>query len=183
MSRIAILATDGFEQSELISPRDYFRHAGHDVDIVSLQLSTADKAPTSIKAWDQDDWGVTVMVDKQLGEITPDNYDALILPGGQMNPDKLRAEPSVIAFVQAFAKTGKPLAAVCHAPWLLIEAGLAEGRDMTSYTSIRTDLKNAGAKVHDKSVVIDGNLITSRKPDDLDDFNGAIDKALKAGKR
>ena len=178
MANIAILATDGFEQSELISPRDYFREAGHDVDIVSLKLSSAKEAPTSIKAWDKDDWGVTVPVDKQLGDVSVEDYDALILPGGQMNPDKLRAESSVVEFVRAFAKTGKPLAAVCHAPWLLIEAGLADGRKMTSYTSIRTDLKNAGADVQDRSVVVDDNLITSRNPDDLPAFNKAIAEAL-----
>ena len=175
---ILILATDGFEQSELIEPRDYFRDAGHHVHIASLQLSTQKHAPESIKAWDQDDWGKSVPVDKLLSDVDPDDYDALILPGGQMNPDKLRAEPTVVSFVKAFAKTGKPLAAICHAPWLLIEAGLAEGKDITSFESIRTDLKNAGANVKDAEVVVDGNLITSRNPGDIPAFNKAIEKAL-----
>ena len=178
MSTIAILATDGFEQSELTSPRDYLRAAGHTVRIISPQLSDQDQAPTSIKAWDKDDWGISVDVDDLLSEVSHDAFDALVLPGGQINPDKLRAEASVVEFVRAFAKTGKPVAAICHAPWLLIEAGLVDGKDVTSFKSIRTDLANAGANVKDESVVTDGNLITSRNPDDLPAFNEAIARAL-----
>ncbi len=178
MSNILILATDGFEQSELVEPRDYFQKAGHHVHIASLQLGDQEQAPTSIKGWDKSDWGESVPVDKQLSDVTPEDYDALVLPGGQMNPDKLRLEPSVISFIKAFAKTGKPVAAVCHAPWLLIEAGLADGKAMTSYESIRTDLVNAGADVKDQEVVVDGNLITSRNPQDLPAFNKAIENAL-----
>lgn len=169
--KIAILATDGFEQSELTSPRDYLRSEGFTVQVVS---------PTEeqIRAWDEDDWGITVAVDRPLAEASVEDYDALVLPGGQINPDKLRAQEEAVAFVRAFADAGKPVAAICHAPWLLIEAGLAEGRRMTSYTSIRTDLGNAGAEVVDEPVVRDGNLITSRNPGDLDAFNEAIAKAL-----
>ena len=168
---IAILATDGFEQSELMEPRQALQDAGATVHIVSPESG-------SIKGWDQDDWGDSVEVDRALADADVADYDALVLPGGQMNPDKLRANQDAVALVQSFAQAGKPIAAVCHAPWLIIEAGLAEGRHMTSYTSIRTDLDNAGAKVRDEEVVIcphgDFTLITSRNPDDLPAFNEAI---------
>ena len=168
---IAILATDGFEQSELMEPRQALQDAGATVHIVSPESG-------SIKGWDQDDWGDSVQVDRALADADVADYDALVLPGGQMNPDKLRANQDAVALVQSFAQAGKPIAAVCHAPWLIIEAGLAEGRHMTSYTSIRTDLDNAGAKVRDEEVVIcphgDFTLITSRNPDDLPAFNEAI---------
>ena len=168
---IAILATDGFEQSELTSPRDYLAAEGHAVHIVS-------PSEGEIRAWDEDDWGISVAVDRALSEATVDDYDALVLPGGQINPDKLRAQQPAVDFVRAFAESGKPVAAICHAPWLLVEAGLARGRRLTSYRSIRTDLRNAGAEVVDEPVVVDGNLITSRNPGDLDAFNGAIAEAL-----
>ena len=172
---VAILATDGFEQSELLSPRDALREAGATVHVVS-------PASGSIKGWDEDDWGDSVDVDAALGDADAADYDALVLPGGQMNPDKLRMDDDALAFVKAFARAGKPVAAVCHAPWLVVEAGLAEGRDMTSWPSLRTDLKNAGATVHDREVVRCQNgsfeLITSRKPEDLPAFNAAIADAL-----
>ena len=168
---LAILATDGFEQSELMQPKADLEAAGATVHVVSLKDG-------EIKGWDQDDWGQSVAVDKTVSEATVSDYDALVLPGGQINPDLLRADADAVAFVKAFAEAGMPIAAVCHAPWVIIEAGLAEGRDMTSYTSIRTDLKNAGATVHDKEVVVCQNgpftLITSRKPEDLDAFGKAI---------
>lgn len=168
---IAILATDGFEQSELMQPKADLEAAGATVHVVSLKGG-------EIKGWDQDDWGQSVAVDKTVSEATVSDYDALVLPGGQINPDLLRANDDAVGFVKAFAEAGTPIAAVCHAPWVVIEAGLAEGRDMTSYTSIRTDLKNAGATVHDKEVVVCQNgpftLITSRKPEDLDAFGKAI---------
>ena len=168
---LAILATDGFEQSELMQPKADLEAAGATVHVVSLKDG-------EIKGWDQDDWGQSVAVDKTVSEATVSDYDALVLPGGQINPDLLRADADAVAFVKAFAEAGMPIAAVCHAPWVVIEAGLAEGRDMTSYTSIRTDLKNAGANVHDKEVVVCQNgpftLITSRKPEDLDAFGKAI---------
>ena len=172
---LAILATDGFEQSELMQPKADLEAAGATVHVVSLKDG-------EIKGWDQDDWGQSVAVDKTVSEATVSDYDALVLPGGQINPDLLRADADAVAFVKAFAEAGMPIAAVCHAPWVVIEAGLAEGRDMTSYTSIRTDLKNAGANVHDKEVVVCQNgpftLITSRNPDDLDAFGTAIIEAV-----
>ena len=171
--KIAILATDGFEQSELFQPLKFFRDRGDQVEILSLEKG-------KIKAWDQNDWGKELEVDKVLAKADPSDYDALILPGGQINPDKLRLEEEAITFIQAFAKTGRPLAAICHAPWLLIEAGLVEGKNMTSYASIRTDLKNAGAKVQDKAVVIDAPFISSRSPEDLDDFCKAIAEQLES---
>ena len=137
---IAILATDGFEQVELTKPKAALEEAGATVHVVSPESG-------SIKGWDQDHWGDSVDVDKTLSEADPARYDALVLPGGQINPDKLRIDGDALAFVKAFASAGKPIAAICHGPWLLVETGLAEGRRLTSYKSIRTDLKNAGADV------------------------------------
>ena len=170
--RVMILATNGFEQSELFDPKQNLENARIETEVVSLESG-------EIKAWDKDDWGKTIKVDKTVDDVANcEGYDALLLPGGQINPDLLRADADAVAFVKAFAEAGMPIAAVCHAPWVVIEAGLAEGRDMTSYTSIRTDLKNAGATVHDKEVVVCQNgpftLITSRKPEDLDAFGKAI---------
>ena len=169
--KIAILATDGFEQSELTSPRDALRDAGATVHVVSPEAGL-------IKGWDQDDWAETVAVDVALEDASAGDYDALVLPGGQINPDKLRLEDGALALIASFASAGKPIAAICHAPWLVIEAGLAEGRHMTSYRSIRTDLENAGAVVEDREVVRcphgDFVLITSRNPDDLPAFNRAV---------
>ena len=170
--RVMILATNGFEQSELFDPKKNLEDAGIKTELVSLESG-------EIKAWDKDNWGKTITVDKTVDEVSNcEGYDALLLPGGQINPDLLRADADAVAFVKAFAEAGMPIAAVCHAPWVVIEAGLAEGRDMTSYTSIRTDLKNAGATVHDKEVVVCQTgpfpLITSRKPEDLDAFGKAI---------
>lgn len=173
-ARIMILATDGFEQSELEVPLEKLKEAGAKVDVVSLEEG-------EITGWDKDDWGAAVKVDKALGDVTPGAYDALVLPGGQINPDLLRVEKAAVSFVHAFHQTGKPLAAVCHAPWLLIEAGLVKGRRATSYKSIRTDMVNAGARWEDSSVVRDGNLITSRNPGDLDDFVSAIVEAVEGG--
>ena len=174
---IAILATDGFEQSELTKPREALRDAGATVHVVSPESG-------QIKGWDQDDWGDSVDVDAALSDADASTYDALVLPGGQINPDKLRVDDDALAFVSAFADAGKPIAAICHAPWLVVEAGLAEGRDMTSFKSIRTDLKNAGAVLHDREVVTCENgpfvLITSRNPDDLPAFNRAIIETVGA---
>lgn len=168
---VAILATDGFEQVELTKPKQALEDAGATVHVVSPESG-------SIKGWDQDHWGDSVDVDQTLDGASADAYDALVLPGGQINPDKLRINDDALAFVKAFASAGKPIAAICHAPWLLIEAGLAEGRTLTSYTSIRTDLKNAGATVQDQEVVRDEDgpftLVTSRNPDDLPAFNETI---------
>ncbi|MCG6120490.1 MAG: type 1 glutamine amidotransferase [Blastomonas sp.] len=169
--RICILATHGFEQSELIEPRDALRGAGATVDVVSPESG-------DIRGWQGDDWGKTVSVDAPLGGADAADYDALVLPGGQINPDLLRVNDDAMALIKAFADAGKPIAAVCHAPWLLIEAGLAKGKTMTCYTSIRTDLKNAGANYVDQEVAVDRNLITSRNPDDLPAFNAAIAMAV-----
>ena len=172
-AKILILSTNGFEQSELEVPRDRLREAGATVHVASPDGET-------IRGWDKTDWGDTAEVDLNMSDATLSEYDALVLPGGQMNPDILRANADAVSLVRTFAETGKPVAAICHAPWLLIEAGLAEGRTMTSYTSIRTDLKNAGATVVDRSVVCDGGLITSRNPDDLNDFVTKIIEEIEA---
>lgn len=172
-AKILILSTDGFEQSELETPRDKLREQGATVHVATLDGN-------DIKGWDGDDWGDTARADLALADAKPEDYDALVLPGGQINPDLLRVEPEAIALIQAFATAGKTVAAICHAPWLLIEAGLADGREMTSYHSIRTDLANAGAKVTDRSVVVDRGVITSRNPDDLADFVAQIVRQVEA---
>lgn len=169
--KVAILATNGFEQAELEVPRDRLREAGAEVEIVSLQNG-------EIKGWDKKDWGRPVKVDRTLDGVSVDEYDALVLPGGQINPDLLRVEKKAVDFVRSFHHSGKPLAAVCHAPWLLIEAGIIAGRRVTSYKSIVTDVKNAGGRWEDSKTVVDGNLITARNPGDLESFSGAIIEAL-----
>lgn len=170
--RIAILATDGFEQSELMEPRQRLMDAGFDVQVVSPK-------PGEIRGWKHKEWGDTVPVDVALSSASPADYDALVLPGGQMNPDALRMEPAAVEFVRAFAGSGKPLAAICHGPWLLVEAGAAKGRQVTSWPSLKTDLVNAGAQWQDAPVVTDGALITSRKPDDIPQFTDAVVRALQ----
>ncbi len=169
--RILVMATDGFEQSELEVPLERLQDAGADIDIASIEMA-------DITGWDEDDWGDEIEVDLKISDVDIANYDALILPGGQINPDLLRVNEDAISLIRDFAATGKPVAAICHAPWLLIEAGLANGRRLTSYKSIRTDVANAGAIVVDEAVVVDGNLITSRCPDDLTAFCDAIIEAL-----
>ncbi len=173
--KIAILATNGFEQSELEVPRDKLKAAGATVDIISLQAG-------EIKGWDKKDWGRPVKVDKTLGRVSAADYDAIVLPGGQINPDLLRVEPKAISFIKDFFNQKKIVAAVCHAPWLLIEAGIAKGRKMTSYKSIKTDVMNAGAKWEDSAVVVDEGVITSRKPGDLDAFSAKIIEEVNEGK-
>lgn len=169
---VMILATDGFEQSELMKPKANLEKAGIETVVVSLESG-------EIKGWDQDDWGKSVKVDKTVEEISDcSSFDALLLPGGQINPDLLRANDRAVAIVREFNDAGKPIAAICHAPWMLIEAGVVEGKTATCYTSIRTDLKNAGAKVVDQEVAKDGNLITSRNPDDIPAFSKALTEAL-----
>lgn len=169
--RIAVLATDGFEQSELQEPVKAFKAAGHHVDVISPKDG-------SIRGWSDKDWGDEVKVDVALTKAKADDYDALVLPGGQMNPDILRMESAAVDFVKAFDSAGKPLAAICHGPWLLVEAGAAKGRSVTSWPSVRTDLENAGASWSDKEVVVDGHVITSRKPEDIPAFNKAVLDAL-----
>ncbi len=167
--KVAVLATHGFEESELFEPVEALRNAGATVHIVSPESG-------SIRAWNKDDWGREIEVDRTLNEADPAEYDALVLPGGVMNPDKLRMNPSAVRFVAAFFKDGKPISAICHGPWTLIEAGVVKGRTMTSYASIKTDLKNAGANWVDKEVVTDNGLTTSRDPNDLPAF---IDKTIE----
>jgi protease I len=161
---VAILATDGFEQAELMEPRKALDAAGARTVVVSLKAG-------QIKGWNEENWGQPVQVDVPLDQARPDEYDALLLPGGVMNPDKLRREPKAVQFVKAFFDAGKPVAAICHGPWTLIEAGVVRGRRMTSFESIQTDLKNAGARWMDEPVVVDNGLVTSRKPDDIPAFN------------
>ena len=170
--RVMILATDGFEQSELMKPKANLEDAGFETTIVSLESG-------EIKGWDQKDWGDSVKVDKTVDEIDScKGYDALLLPGGQMNPDILRMNEKAVKIVGFFNHTKKPIAAICHAPWMLIEAGLVDGKTVTAWPSVRTDLKNAGANVVDQEVAVDGNLITSRNPDDIPAFSKALIEML-----
>ena len=172
---VAILATNGFEQSELESPRDRMRKEGAEVHVISPKAG-------EIKGWDKDDWGRPVKVDKALSEVMVEDYDALILPGGQINPDLLRKDKEAVAFVHDFYNTKKPLAAICHAPWLLIEAGVVKGRDITSYESIATDVKNAGGNWKDEPVVVHEAMITSRNPGDLEALNDKIVEEICEGR-
>lgn len=169
--KVAILATDGFEQVELTQPKANLEKAGAKVDVLSIKEG-------EIKGWDKTDWGEMVKVDKLVSNARPSDYDALVLPGGQINPDKLRIDKTAVAFVREFAQSGKPVAAICHGPWTLIEADVVRGRTMTSWPSLRTDLKNAGANWIDQEVAESGNIITSRKPEDIPAFSKALEEAL-----
>jgi protease I len=173
--KIAILATDGFEQSELIEPKLALEKAGADVVVIAPKGK-------GIKAWNKTDWGRTITVDKILKEADASTFDALMLPGGVMNPDQLRKEQSAINFVKSFFKEGKPIAAICHGPQLLIETGLLDGRKLTSYPSIKTDLINAGADWVDEEVVVDNGLITSRTPADIPAFCKKMIEEFAEGK-
>jgi protease I len=166
---VAILATDGFEQSELLEPRKALHEAGAATEIVSPKDGR-------IRGWNHKEWGGEVDVDQPLQSADPKDYDALVLPGGVMNPDTLRMNPAAVAFVKSFFESGKPVAAICHGPWTVIEAGAAQGQRMTSWPSLKTDIRNAGAEWVDEEVVVDGNLVTSRKPDDIPAFNRATIK-------
>jgi protease I len=172
---IAVLATDGFEQSELTDPLRALKEAGATVHVI---------APKSgkIRGWQHTDWGDEVPVDRTLEQADPADYDALVLPGGQMNPDKLRLEPKAVEFVRGFFEARKPVGAICHGPWLLVEADVVRGRTVTSWPSIRTDLKNAGANWVDREVVVDNGLVTSRKPDDIPAFNAKIIEEFAEGR-
>ena len=174
--RVCILATNGFEQSELEVPRDRLIEAGAEVHVVSPEAGV-------IRGWSGADWGQSVNVDVALSGATDADYDALVLPGGQINPDLLRVNEDALALIKAFYAAGKPIAAICHAPWLLIEAGLVSNRKMTSYHSIKTDMINAGAKWEDKPVVTDSGIVTSRNPGDLEAFAKAIIKEIADAKR
>lgn len=169
--KVAILVADGFEQVELTEPRKALDEAGAKTSIVS-------PAKGKVKGWQHTEWGDELPVDVPLAQAKADDFDALLLPGGVMNPDHLRRDPQAQRFVKAFFDAGKPVAAICHGPWTLIDAGVAKGRKMTSYETIQTDLKNAGVNWVDQEVVVDGNLVTSRKPDDLPAFNKAIVEAF-----
>ena len=172
--RIAILVADGFEQVELTSPKEALEEAGAETEIVS-------PAEKKVRGWDETDWGSKFKVDVALGEANAADYDALLLPGGVMNPDHLRLEPKAIHFIREFFAAGKPVAAICHGPWTLIDAGVARGRRMTSYPSLRMDLKNAGVDWVDEEVVVDNGLVTSRRPADLPAFNRKLVEEVGEG--
>lgn len=173
--RVAALVDDGFEQSELLEPKKALEEEGAKVDIVSPQIFR-------VKGWQHTDWAQGVTVDQHVDTANADDYDALLLPGGVMNPDKLRANPAAVRFVKSFVDAGKPIAAICHGPWTLIEAGATKGRRMTSWPSLATDLRNSGAKWVDEECVVDNGLVTSRKPDDIPAFNQKMIEEFAEGR-
>ncbi|HET6637453.1 MAG TPA: type 1 glutamine amidotransferase domain-containing protein [Gemmatimonadota bacterium] len=173
--RVAIVVADGFEQVEMTSPREALEEAGAETYLVSIE-------ERRVKGWKHTVWGDTFDVDVPIDEADPEDYDALVLPGGVMNPDKLRRDERVLEFVRAFFEEGKPVASICHGPWTLIDAGVAEGRRMTSYPSIRKDLENAGVEWTDQEVVVDNGLVTSRKPEDLPAFNAKMIEEIAEGR-
>lgn len=175
--KVAILATDGFEQSELLSPRDALLNAGAEIEIVSIKKG-------EITGWDEDKWGEKVSVDKLVSEVNAADYDALMLPGGLFNPDTLRQDKDAKAFIDGFfgAEKNKPVGAICHAPWLLAEINKLRDRTVTSYPSIKTDLMNAGANWVDQEVSVDKGLVTSRSPADLEAFNAKLIEEIIEGK-
>jgi deglycase len=171
---VAILTENGFEEVELTSPMNALEQVGATVHIISPQKD-------KVKAWNHDHWTIELTVDKNLDEVDPENYDMLVLPGGVLNPDKLRLNKDAVSFVRHFLEEGKPLAAICHGPQTLIETGMLDGRTMTSYPSVKTDLINAGVNWVDKEVVVDNGLVTSRSPEDLEAFNEKIIEELGEG--
>jgi len=173
--RVAALVDDGFEQVELTKPKQALEDAGAEVDIVSPKRG-------SVKGWEHTDWGDKFDVDVCLEDATPDEYEALLLPGGVMNPDHLRMNPAAVRFVRAFVDAGKPIAAICHGPWTLIEAGAVKGKTMTSWPSLQSDLRNAGATWVDRECVVDNGLVTSRKPDDIPAFNEKMIEEFAEGR-
>jgi protease I len=172
--KIAILATDGFEQAELIEPRKALNNAGATTVVIAPKNG-------EIKGWNKKDWGQPVKVDMPLADANPHEFDALILPGGVMNPDNLRMDPAAVNFVRQFVSTGRTVAAICHGPWTLVEADALRGKTVTSWPSLKTDIKNAGGTWVDQAVVTDGQFIFSRKPDDIPAFNKAIIEAVTQG--
>jgi len=172
--KVVILTEEGFEQVELTSPKAALEAAGAIVHVVSPKSG-------KIKAWDKTNWGIEINVDKVLDEVSPDDYDALVLPGGVLNPDKLRQNKEAVAFVSAFLDESKPIAAICHGPQILIETGMIGGRTLTSYPSLRTDLENARAHWIDQEVVVDDGLVTSRRPADLEAFNKKMIEEIAEG--
>ncbi len=173
--RVAILATDGFEQSELTSPMSALQTEGADVDVISLSEG-------SIKGWQGNDWGDTVTVNHTLTQVKAEEYDAIVLPGGLINPDALRVDQKSVDFVRHFVNANKPIGAICHGPWILINADGVKGRRMTSWPSLEVDLKNAGANWVNEEVVVDQGLVTSRKPDDLPAFNTKLVEEIREGR-
>ena len=161
--RVAILATDGVEQVELVEPRKALDAAGAETTFIAPK--------PKVKAWQHDKWGDELTCDLALNEAVPDDFDALLLPGGVMNPDTLRLNPQAVRFVQTMVQSGKPVASICHGAWMLVEAGVVRGRTVTSWPSLQTDLRNAGAAWVDLEVIVDNGMVTSRKPDDLPAFN------------
>lgn len=173
--KVAILATHGFEESELKSPKEYIEQQGWTAEIISPEAGT-------IKSWADKNWGPEYKVDKTLSEVSASDYNALVLPGGVINPDKLRTNEDALKFVKDFFDQKKPVAAICHGPWTLINAGVIEGRKVTSVKSISQDLINAGAQWSDKEVVTDQGLVTSRTPEDLPAFNKKLVEEINEGK-
>jgi protease I len=173
--KVAILVTDGFEQIEMTEPRKALDEAGAETRLVSPKDGR-------VKAWNFTDWGGTFPVDMPLDSARSEDFDALLLPGGVINPDMLRALPEAVAFVKAFFDARKPVASICHGPWTIIEAGAARGRRLTSWPSLKTDLKNAGAEWVDEEVVVDQGLVTSRKPDDIPAFNPEVIKLFASAR-
>jgi protease I len=178
-ARILILATDGFEQSELMVPQRKLAEAGAKVEVAA---PASRQKKDAIRGWNEKDWGESVKVDSNLEDVQVETYDAIVLPGGQMNPDKLRLEPKALEILRGFLDCGKVVAAICHAPWLLIEVGAVKGRRMTSYGSIKTDVINVGGRWEDSEVVTDQGVVTSRSPKDLDAFVGKIIEEVREGK-
>jgi protease I len=173
--RVAILVADGFEQSEMAEPRKALEAAGAETVLISPEKG-------KVRGWDGSDWGERFKVDLPLSEASPEEFDGLLLPGGVKNPDTLRMDEDAVGFVRDFFHSGKPLAAICHGPWILINAGVARGRRLTSYPSISMDLKNAGAEWVDEEVVVDNGLVTSRKPSDIPAFVGKFIEELQEGR-
>ena len=173
--RIAALVAKGFEQEELLTPREALTRAGATVEVVSPETGT-------VQGWDHTKWGKEVPVDRPLDQANVDQYDALLLPGGVMNPDHLRMNATAVAFVKRFVEAGKPIAVICHGPWTLIEAGVVRGLTMTSYPSVKTDLTNAGATWVDREVVVDRGIVSSRKPADLPAFNAKMIEEFAEGR-
>jgi protease I len=171
---VAILTENGFEEVELTSPKKALEEAGATVHIVSPQKR-------KVKAWNHDHWSIELPVDKNISEVSQNDYDALMLPGGVLNPDQLRRNEKAVEFAKDFLESGKPIAAICHGPQLLIETNLLEGREMTSYPSVQTDIKNAGANWHDREVIVDNGLVTSRSPQDLEAFNKKMIEEIAEG--
>lgn len=174
--KIAVLVEEGFEQVELTKPLQALKEEGAEAHIISPNKNS------EIKAWNHTDWGDKFKVDKKLNEVSAENYDGLLLPGGVMNPDTLRANKDAVSFVSKFMETGKPVAAICHGPWTLIETGKVKGKKMTSYHTLQTDLKNAGASWVDEEVVVDNGLVTSRNPDDIPAFNRKMVEEFAEGR-